>query len=360
MSGPPQSTGRWSAVRPSLAVLLVTAATTLAVGVPAYLQGVRGENQKRFLKNYRVPEWSESYTDWNMAYVLGAADSNDVLFVGDSSCVVGVDPRQFTARTGLSAYNLGAPGFLGFEGFLLIVRRYLDHHPAPRLMVLCLHPTAFDTALLESRWPELRERFFWCYGEGSEARRPRHERPILDYAREGLRIAYGDVRGGFEHFASASPGYQSGKTYRALQREVVERRGFFENAAVLGAQDASRAVKFERLAISPKCATLIRTLIALAKERGILVIIRPAPILKGTEPASPEPLRSWLGELEREQPDVVVSRPEVVTYDASDFGEAIHCNTQGADRFTAFVAGEVIDVLRARGDGGMVRSARKP
>lgn len=360
MSEPPESPRPWQPNRPSLVVLLAMAVTSLAIAVPAYLRGVSNENQRRFLKNYRLPEWSESYTNWTMTYALTSSEPNDVVILGDSSCVVSVDPRRFTERTGLTAYNLGGPGFLGFEGFHLTLRRYLEHHPAPRFLLICVHPTAFDSESLEALWTELRERYFWSYGEGDEAERPHHDRPFFYYMKEGIRTTYGDMMGGLDYYTNALPGYKSGKSYNALLRENRALRGHFENPAILTADEASRAFKLQRLDVSRKCAANFRALVRLAKEHGMRVLVRTTPLLAGTQPKSAEPLGSWLMQLEREEPHVVVSRPVLVIYEPPLFGESRHCNQEGAERFTAFVADEAIERLHLRKDDTRARQARNP
>jgi hypothetical protein len=65
----------------------------------------------------------------------------DVLFFGDSSLTFGVSPQQIRQETGLSAYSLGVP----MPAFAIhherLLRQYLAHNKAPKLMVLYVAAT---------------------------------------------------------------------------------------------------------------------------------------------------------------------------------------------------------------------------
>lgn len=65
----------------------------------------------------------------------------DVLIFGDSTGLMGVDPRIIQARTGLSSCNIAIP-YLGLATTgNLTLDHYLAHHPPPRFLVIELHPS---------------------------------------------------------------------------------------------------------------------------------------------------------------------------------------------------------------------------
>ena len=69
----------------------------------------------------------------------------DVVFLGDSTLRSSVDPHHFEAITGSSAVNLGLVSNGGIYSDLLLLERWLDHHRAPRTVVLVHGPNAFGT-----------------------------------------------------------------------------------------------------------------------------------------------------------------------------------------------------------------------
>jgi hypothetical protein len=64
----------------------------------------------------------------------------DVVLVGDSSLLMGVQPEVIKERTGLSSYNLGLPG----EAFCMVgevlLNSYLAHNRSPRVLILYMSP----------------------------------------------------------------------------------------------------------------------------------------------------------------------------------------------------------------------------
>lgn len=67
--------------------------------------------------------------------------SCDVLIFGDSTALMGVDPRIIQARTGLTSCNIAIP-YMGLSTTgNLTLEHYLAHHPAPRFLVIEVHPS---------------------------------------------------------------------------------------------------------------------------------------------------------------------------------------------------------------------------
>jgi hypothetical protein len=59
----------------------------------------------------------------------------DVLFVGDSSGLMSIDPREFTRVTGLSSYSLAIPGSYTQDFQNEMLRIYLETHRKPQVIV---------------------------------------------------------------------------------------------------------------------------------------------------------------------------------------------------------------------------------
>jgi hypothetical protein len=319
------------------------ALTTLLVAVPAHLLGKREEDERRWFKNYRVPSFFEASLECTMDYVRNSVEKNDVLFLGDSTCNVGVDTGQFQQATGLVCYNLGAPGEIWIRGLALILEDYLKHHPKPRVVVICVLPEVFGG---HGPTGPLGKQFFWTFGAATEDDRPHHHLFSFDYVREGIRISYGHLRGGVAHFTNA-PGFNAteqsfatwGKQFRQ-QRGFIAAPGTNDNLSVPG--------RVRSLTVSPEALDALHTLAHLTAKEGILLMIRPSPIRATVAPEQTAGLVSSFREFEREWPHVIVSRPEVLTYDPRHFFDEVHMDVRGAERFTSFLVREVANCAKKK------------
>ena len=97
----------------------------------------------------------------------------------------------------------------------------------------------------------------------------------------------------------------------------------------------------------------------LTRDNGILLVIRFTPVLESQQAESLDLLEEQLGTLERDFPDIVVSRPLVLEYEPACFGEPRHCNARGAERFTALVAEEIAPLLAGLGDNAGGRDGQQ-
>ena len=64
----------------------------------------------------------------------------DVVFVGDSSLLMGLQPEVIKERTGLSSYNLGVPGEAFCEAGEVLLNFYLTNNRAPKALILYISP----------------------------------------------------------------------------------------------------------------------------------------------------------------------------------------------------------------------------
>jgi hypothetical protein len=307
----------------------------------AYYAGAQWEAQRHFLYNDRPPNDYEAHIWYAMDYACSSSERNDVIFLGDSSCFAALRTRQFEQLTGKKAYNLGCPGVVGVDGFTLILQTYLQHHPKPRVVVFCVHPVGL-TLPPEALGPkEVRERFFWCYG--SQAKDEPHPlaKSTVQCIRRGARVLVGRATGGAERYADAVIPKRDGKTLNSLGKEVRDQRGFWEWQAMLPLSAQRQVSSSESFFVSDASRQQLAAIARLTHENGILLLIRLAPVLQGDASEDFVQLRSRLAELETAEPDVIVSRPEVVQFGPYSLAEMSHCNQLGATAFTKFVVGEV-------------------
>ncbi len=89
-----------------------------------------------------TPTLEESIIQWQVHHLLTAVSPQEVLFVGDSSCLMSVIPEVITQGTGLRTWNLATVGSLSTLGQADILDLYLTKHPTtqPKLVVCYLAP----------------------------------------------------------------------------------------------------------------------------------------------------------------------------------------------------------------------------
>jgi hypothetical protein len=315
--------------------LCSAAALTLAfIAIPASVMGHRKEGERHFLKSYHTPDWSEAHIQNQMDYVVNSHDMNDVVFAGDSTTTVGIVPRQFEAATGLRAYNLGLPGFVGIDTNLRVMELYLRSHPRPRLLVYSPHPK--DFGLDQPNWGSIRPRFAWSFGVWSGAPPFVPDFSPTYYVREGIRIVVGELRGGEAHYF--------GKNVAAWKALVLSQRGFFVSPGELPSDVELCPPSIERFEVSSWYAKHLHALARLTLEHGIKLMVRPSPAVVRRPQEDTTKLLAWLQDFEARYPHVHVTSSVILEYRASKFAEEVHLNMAGATAFTGHLAQEVTSV----------------
>ena len=277
---PPTSSSR---IVPTLLVLGLMAATGLAIGVPAYWIGKQGEDQRDFLKSFRAPFDFEAQAAITIDYAAHSNEANDVIFLGDSTCISDVHTLRFEQLTGLRAYNLGCPGVFGMEGCRLILETYLrGDHPKPGLIVLCVAPQGMSEAEAD-RAVDVHNRFLWAYGPGTEDTRPPHRAAWKYYIGQALLTGYGRMQANWDRQGrDIIPA--SDKTYGSYRTELLATRGFCEfvggpravDVIAAGAEAASLAAG--AFAIDSIYTDEVRAIGRIAAAHGIPLLVRLAPV----------------------------------------------------------------------------------
>jgi hypothetical protein len=335
---------------PCALVLMTLIAAILLLFAPMYFLGMQAEESRQFLKEDRPPNAPEAEMVVPMNYALESNDANDVVFLGDSACRVGIDPKLFGEVAGLSAWNLGGQFSLGIDGMELIIRAYLDHHPAPRAVVFCVNPRVLGLSTTEfvSPWREMHARFMRCYGSSLSDAEPPTQRSVQYLAGEGVRIAYRRATKGKEYYVDASiPG--GAGTYRDYQRATLQGRGFaaLDNAVKDSAADSAK-VPVGPCVVAASWRAGLRALVRRLQERDIALLVRLAPVSAAHPLEDSAELTETLSELESTYSNTHVSRPAIIVYDDRLLHDDVHLNADGSTQFTTLVAEEVQRVLHAR------------
>jgi len=333
----------WSRLLPPLCAL----AAILAGGGAFVLFVDHSIHQMRkegvFLPTDRVPEFVEAIAFHAMDYAAHSQERNEVVFIGDSTCIAESMPTLFQECTGLRAYNLGTPGALGFEGYEIILRAYLEHHPKPQIIAFCLHPSALSIRS-EPQW--VGDRFVNVYGSGPCVWQfnPQSIAPIVKLA---MQMTMDSDRNAY---ADKPMSAKSGHSFRSLRETMGKQRGFW-----LWPGNYTRFVNgrladdTESFPVTENMKEGVAKILRLAGRHDIPVLFRLSPILANGK-SDLSRLNAWLDTLEAgEECRVIVSRPEVLKYDRALFGNETpeHCNDRGAREFTRFMAEEVARILHA-------------
>jgi hypothetical protein len=337
----------WARIMPSICVL--TAILLGGVGfvvVMRHFATVVREEARYFLPTDRVPTDHEAVVSRVTKYAMTSSEANDVIFIGDSTCLCGIDPTLFEHRTGLRAHNLGAIGFIGIDGDGVVLRLYLQRHPKPRMVVLCVHPTALNTDVNE-QWLWLRDRFHDIYGPKVGTRqmgsRSVSLRSISEDSMLGMR---GLLTNADEPELSPQNTYANqvmpgsiGVTFNRFQERIEAQKGYWEWPGDLDPDTRSSCGSFP---ITTKAREDVAEIIRLTNECGIALLIRLTPVLGIEKSCDQADVNTWLHELEVDKnAKVIVSWPGVIEYGPTCFCETRHCSRRGAEDFTAFVAEEV-------------------
>jgi hypothetical protein len=320
--------------------------------------GANYEGPLRLLEPYRAPTGDEAAGLIPIDYAINNDTANDVIFIGDSSCRSGLDPRLFERLSGLKAYNLGSFGSLGMWAHLLTLKTYLAHHPTPRVVVLCVSPSSvlkpvpdrpdpFTIPVQTTTAGQLYERFLRVYGPPSE------RRGILADGTASLRYF---INRGMAISKALSKNRLAGQpydpldepitgfakeTYNTLRDKTLERRGYFPLPGEHAEGDIILFALEEPHVANSWMNDGVREFAALAERDHFRLLIRLAPMSKRHADWDKDGIDRWLTQIQREHPGVAVSRPGILWYDHKLCWDTIHLNPHGVEPFTAQAAKDV-------------------
>ncbi len=81
-----------------------------------------------------------------------------LLLLGDSSCLMGIDAAQLSARLGRHVENLCSLGYLGPAGYAAMLDQLLSSNPRPDRLVLVFNPVQFDRRPEYEAWTQFASR----------------------------------------------------------------------------------------------------------------------------------------------------------------------------------------------------------
>jgi hypothetical protein len=327
-------------------VLAVTAVAIVVLGAVAYCIGAGVNRELRFFQRGERPTADEAIAVCPIEYALGTSDKNDVIFLGDSTCHTGVDPRIFERMTGLVAYNLGSLRGVGATGFIIKLKAYLLHHAKPRAVVLCVSPTCFEDEAARIGGP-LPKAFAANYGPEVAEVVPPLER-VSYFCKRGVRSVWQpdfvDRLQGQDVRDVPLKGIKQEETYHTLQRKTLDSRGFF---GLPGSHGPPKGIGGGGdVVIRDEWREGAQRIAQICEEAGVTLVIEFAPVSADVARARNfRPLETLAGELGSTYPHTSAVRPIVRTYDPSLMWDALHLNAAGVEKFQAGVAKDVQTAL---------------
>jgi hypothetical protein len=325
---------------PITALGLATIASTLLLfSAGSYCIGRSTPTALRFLELGRAPTGDEAFATYPVEYALHSTEANDVIFLGDSVCLHGLDPRPFEKLTSLKAFNLGSFGYMGPVGYPIVANAYFLNHPKPRAVVLCVSALSFDVDA-EIHGGSAPRRFEDAYGPEVGA-----ASPLIRLVRIGSQSTRNWLCGSPDVRDVPLNGMEN-ETYRSYQRRWEASRGYLGlpgdhgKAHLLGAfadvaqiqDDWDRGIG--RLA--DECELF-----------GVPLIIRFAPLsTEFRQGRDYTPVERWAERVKGARPGIIIARPALQWYDPALSWDRVHLNAAGVEKFMPVVAKDVQSVLK--------------
>lgn len=181
-----------------------------------------------------------------------------IVFVGDSSCLMGVVPHLVTHETGIQAVNLGTLSSMTVAGFSAMGQVAMKHHPKPSAIVLVVLPRAFEVTAARAREFGQVSRYSIAYRQ-----------KLHDYK---LRSA--EVRSWFarKHRMNRFPS-EFGGSFAAFEHQLIDQKGFWAEAGVYHGNSTPRT----NFNSSPWAINQLRHLADIARSQNIQVYLWLSP-----------------------------------------------------------------------------------
>ncbi|GAB4424011.1 MAG: hypothetical protein Kow0031_02810 [Anaerolineae bacterium] len=293
----------------------------------------------QFLPTDRVPSVEESVIYFKMEHIARLPNSPDILFLGDSACLMNVVPSVIENQTGLKAYNLGTIEWLMPQGHLDLLKIYLGSHPPPQMLVYVISPLSvqadhfhygfydhFQRAYQPSAQLETETNFT------GPSWRLRADLPNpMDTA---SRQAYLTTRRG--QFAG----------HTGMGQLLWQQQGYLPDPtspAIL--RDPDWPSTPPPLTITAAWAEGLTALMDFAHAHDIPFYLRfsPLPFAEVSPgPTNSTPLTTWLDSLPvGASPSVQVGQPLLISYPPGLFTNELHLTPQGAELFSTQLAAEI-------------------
>jgi DNA-binding beta-propeller fold protein YncE len=315
--------------------------TALGVIVPVFaFVGTQTETDLRFLEPGRAPTFDEALIALPIEYALHSTEYNDVIVLGDSTGRDCFNPRQFEELSGLKAYNLSQTGKVGPMGFYLVASTYLQHHPKPEAMFLCLSPFAFQLGAKQTSGL-LASRFLANYGPEVPSIAPFYK-SVSFFAKRGTTQTWRTVQLALG-YPLADPRdlpmfgkRETNESYHECQRRLAEGRGHWVPVELRAPGWNIRPGWLgQRVTVNEEWDAAVKKLAELCEQHKVPLFVRLTPIRKDYKAANDySEVVTWMNAL-RDDHHILVVDPVLDFWDSEWHWDALHLNGPGAKRFSS-------------------------
>jgi len=313
--------------------LLAAAGAVLAI--EAILAFWPHSAEKDLLRNrayspHVLPSITESVLQWQVAHAANLRERQDLLLLGDSACLVGLDPRLLMRETGLKTWNVGTFGMVYTTGYADILELIIRRHGPPRFLVL--HTSFYPlTRGLQDRavatWLGRLRRWL------APPDVARYLLPSMRHGDEWRNNLFSFLKGG-ERYTGLDQPRGTWPSDNEIRRQLLENRGFLPDPT-LGSFDGDMSWNRRFYA---DCVPGLHRIFELAHEHRfpVLFLLNPFPQQADT----PETRRA-VGRIERAMRKVTAPYPGVVLYEPflnfysnEECIDLRHVNQQGSGRLS--------------------------
>jgi hypothetical protein len=290
-----------------------------------------------------TPGIAESVVQWQVAHATLLNEEQDLLILGDSAALVGLEANLIMDKTGLKTWNLGTFGFIYTTGQADILRLFIDRNGPPRFLIYHTSHYSFTAKLSK---PAVRTWGARLRGWLAPPETVRYMLPIMRH-RQQLRntiLAMGKDGVSYTGLELDRGRFASDNTIR---RQLWENRGSLPDPLEVNLEEALGDNLVWRPRFHPDCLEGLERIFKMGNEYGfpILILFNPLPEQADNEivRAAMARLGSDLRETIRPYPWVSIYDPFTRFYPNNCCIDMRHVNTYGSRRNTE----ELIEWIRA-------------
>ncbi len=290
-----------------------------------------------------TPDIAESIVQWQVAHATLVGEQQDLILLGDSACLVGLESNLIMEKTGLTTWNLGTFGFIYTTGQADILGLFIKRNGPPRFLIYHTSHYSFtagsDKKAVRTWVGRLRE---WLtphetarYLLPSLRYRQQIRNSILAMGKKTVSYTGLDVPRG--RFASDNE----------IRQQLWENRGALPDPKEVDLVEELGENLVWEPRFNPDCVEGLKRIFEMGREYGfpILILFNPLPE-QGRTPAvmaAMDKLEADLKAAVKPYPWVRVYEPFTRFYPNDHCIDMRHVNVYGAHRNTE----EIIEWIRA-------------